>query len=100
MAIDELELTKKVASWYRNKALYFNCLSKRRYRPQFECCKKCKLDTENGEFCDLIFLEIDTMSGSKEDEPKEQKFSGNDHQGKPKRKRPKKKPRSSRKIRR
>lgn len=96
----QLELTKEVASWYRNKALYFNCLAKRRYRPQFECCKNCTLDTENGTYCDLVHVEIDTMSGCKKDEPKEQMYLGNNRQGKPKRKRPHKKPRNSAKVKR
>lgn len=96
----QLELTKKVASWYRNKALYFNCLAKRRYRPVFDCCKSCKLDTENGEYCDFVHIEIDTMSGLKEDQPKEQMFSGNTKLGKPKKKRPHKKPRNSAKAKR
>ncbi len=58
----KLELTKEVASWYRSKALYFNCLAKRRFRPQFDCCKTCNLKTEEGEFCNLVFYEIDAMS--------------------------------------
>ncbi len=94
------ELCIKVASWYRNKALYFNCLAKRRYRPRFECCKNCMLDTENGIYCDLVHIEIDAMSGRKEDEPKEQMYLGNDRQGKPKKKRPHKKPRNSAKVKR
>ena len=96
----KLEIATKLAFHYRQKALYFDCLAKRRYRPRFEYCEKCKLDTENGEFCDFVQMEIDTMSGRKEDEPEGQKYSGNTKFGKPKRKRPKKRPRDSAKPKR
>lgn len=96
----ELELALEIASMYRSKALYFCCLAKRRFRPQFDICRDCKRRTEEGEFCEYVHYEIDCMSGKKEDEPKEQAFLGNDRHGKPKRKRPKKKPRDQKKARR
>lgn len=96
----KLEIATKLAFHYRQKALYFDCLAKRRFSPRFECCEKCSLDTENGEFCDFVQIEIDTMSGRREDEPEGQACSGNTKFGNPKRKRPKKKPRDSAKVKR